>query len=116
MPESPGGNLATAPNNKNTVQSDGAAAWPETGSGPVAFLIDARDDFEAGLLRDWVESGKPDSDPKYSFIETSAATAKDRRPENHPTLGFRQIVLHPYRKSAATVPSLHHTLLLYIFS
>ena len=35
------------------------------------FLLDVRDDFEARLLRDWVDAEKaaPESPPRHSFIE-----------------------------------------------
>ena len=33
--------------------------WPPDQDAKVAFLFDARDDFEASLLRDWVESERP---------------------------------------------------------
>ena len=44
--------------------------WPEIDDGAVAFLLDARDDFEARLLRDWVEARKPEPElcPRYSFV------------------------------------------------
>jgi glycerol-3-phosphate O-acyltransferase len=42
--------------------------WPETRDDAVVFLLDARDDYEARLLRAWVESGKPESHPAYSFV------------------------------------------------
>ena len=49
---------------------DSASPWPDIEGRAVVFLLDVRDDFEAGLLRDWVnaewaESGAP---PRHSFI------------------------------------------------
>jgi len=54
----------------NNTNSDSSSPWPEIEDGAVAFLLDARDDFEARLLRDWVETHKPEpgSYPRYSFI------------------------------------------------
>jgi len=56
--------------NNNKTNSDSASPWPEIEDGAVAFLLDARDDFEARLLRDWVETQKPEpgSHPRYSFV------------------------------------------------
>ena len=52
------------------MSSNTPTPWPEIETGSIAFLLDARDDFEAGLLRDWVESRRPrgDSDGRHSFI------------------------------------------------
>jgi len=43
------------------------------------FLLDARDDFEAALLRDWVESGKPEDTSRsdYSFVDLPRGRADD---------------------------------------
>ena len=56
--------------NKNKVSRSSSSPWPEIESGAIVFLLDARDDFEAGLLRDWVESRKPggDAHPPHSFV------------------------------------------------
>ena len=64
-------NEVNGPSNKNNVSRDDSSPWPDADTGHIAFLLDARDDFEAGLLRDWVESRKPDDDlhPPYSFIK-----------------------------------------------
>ncbi|MBT8080949.1 MAG: 1-acyl-sn-glycerol-3-phosphate acyltransferase [Gammaproteobacteria bacterium] len=56
-----------------TIQDAGhdrSSPWPNIESEAVVFLLDVRDDFEAGLLRDWVnaqwkESGPP---PTHRFI------------------------------------------------
>ena len=63
--------------NNNNTSSNRSSPWPEIESGSVAFLLDARDDFEAGLLRDWVETQKPESEarPKHWFIELSNGRA-----------------------------------------
>jgi glycerol-3-phosphate O-acyltransferase len=60
----------SASSNNNNEGCSSAAPWAEVESGSIAFLLDARDDFEAGLLRDWVEAQSPDSDarPQYSFM------------------------------------------------
>jgi glycerol-3-phosphate O-acyltransferase len=49
----------------------GSSPWPETDSDAIAFLLDARDDFEATLLRQWVEANKPDpgSNLRHWFVE-----------------------------------------------
>ena len=56
--------------NKN-VGREGSSPWPDIETGAIAFLLDARDDFEAGLMRDWVESRMPEDKPHppYSFIK-----------------------------------------------
>ena len=45
----------------------------EIKSGSILFLLDVRDDFEARLLRDWVDAQLADSDsrPEHRFIELS---------------------------------------------
>ena len=57
--------------NNNKVSRDNTSPWPEIETGAIAFLLDARDDFEAGLLRDWVETRRPggDSQPRHSFVK-----------------------------------------------
>ncbi|MEM9208223.1 MAG: 1-acyl-sn-glycerol-3-phosphate acyltransferase [Pseudomonadota bacterium] len=51
-------------NNKNKYAN--RSPWPDVDAGKIVFLLDARDDFEASLLRDWVTSqeasAKPDAD------------------------------------------------------
>jgi len=44
--------------------------WPPDQDATVVFLLDARDDFEAALLQDWVESCKPRNGAhcRYSFV------------------------------------------------
>jgi len=56
--------------NNNKTSRDRFSPWPEIEDGSIAFLIDARDDFEARLLRSWVESlkGESGSPPRYSFV------------------------------------------------
>ena len=48
-----------------------ASPWPEIDDGAIAFLLDVRDDLEARLLRDWVESSRAETDalPSHTFIE-----------------------------------------------
>ena len=77
--ESPGGNLAesSGPAGKQPAQDNGLSPWPETGDQRVAFLLDVRDDFEAGLLQDWVESRRPSSGPGHAFINLSDTRSGD---------------------------------------
>ena len=63
LPELRRGTLSAAPgstNNNNTSRED-PSPWPESHDGAIVFLLDARDDFEARLLRTWVESGRPET-------------------------------------------------------
>jgi len=58
-----------------------SSPWPETSDNGVVFLLDARDDFEARLLRTWVESSKPESVAfsEFSFVRLQGTgSAKDR--------------------------------------
>ena len=57
-----------SPDNNNST-----SPWPEIEDGAVAFLLDARDDFEARLLRDWVEANKPETGThlRHWFINLS---------------------------------------------
>lgn len=52
--------------NKHTRRSP----WPDIDDGEITFLLDARDEFEAGLLRDWVEAKTPRSEsvPEATFL------------------------------------------------
>jgi len=54
---------ATGPSSERKAGRDASAPWPEIDDGSVAFILDARDDFEAGLLRNWVGSCAPASGP-----------------------------------------------------
>lgn len=67
-----------APGN-NKVNYDSLSPWPEIESGTIAFLLDARDDFEARLLRDWVESRRPAdaSHLRCSFVRLPRSGADD---------------------------------------
>lgn len=69
----------TRSSNNNKVSCDSSSPWPEIETGAVAFLLDARDDFEVGLLRDWVESRRPagDSQLRHSFIRLPKGRADD---------------------------------------
>src|SRR5210317_1424334 len=62
---------ATGLSGNNNASRESSSPWPEIETGAIAFLLDVRDDFEAGLLRDWVESRKPagDARPPHSFIK-----------------------------------------------
>ncbi len=64
-----------SPNNN----SGSTSPWPDIEDGAVAFLLDARDDFEAKLLRDWVESEKPETGThlRHWFINLSNGRADD---------------------------------------
>ena len=57
-------------NNNNKASREGLSPWPESRDDAIVFLLDARDDFEERLLREWVESEKPESAtlPEYSFV------------------------------------------------
>jgi glycerol-3-phosphate O-acyltransferase len=70
---------ATRSSNNNKVSCESLSPWPAIETGTVAFLLDARDDFEAGLLRDWVESRRPsgDSQRRHSFIRLPKGRADD---------------------------------------
>jgi glycerol-3-phosphate O-acyltransferase len=61
------------------MNNDGVSPWPEADTRSVKFLLDVRDDFEARLLRDWVESQKPSGEktPTYSFAEIPKKRADD---------------------------------------
>ena len=54
-----------------------SSPWPDAETGSVAFLLDVRDDFEASLLRDWVESQRPTTSGPHSFIDLSDTKADD---------------------------------------
>ena len=61
---------ATGSTDNNKASGRSVSPWPDIETGAVTFLLDARDDFEAALLRNWVESRKPNSGsrPEHSFI------------------------------------------------
>ena len=61
------------------IEPDSPSPWPKIDDAMVAFLLDARDGFEASLLRDWVETRKPHagSGSRYSFIELPRGRADD---------------------------------------
>jgi len=48
-----------------------ASPWPEIEGEAISFLLDARDDFEAKLLRDWVDARKAETDspPQHTFTK-----------------------------------------------
>ena len=50
---------------------DSSSPWSDTEGEAVVFLLDVRDDFEAGLLRDWVDARgtQSGSQPLHSFIK-----------------------------------------------
>ena len=64
---------------KNNNEVSRASPWPEIDDGAVAFLLDARDDFEAGLLRDWVEAQRPDAGSRtpHAFLRLPDSRADD---------------------------------------
>mgnify|MGYP001814907787 CR=1 FL=1 len=65
--------------NKNKTSREDLSPWPETRHDAIVFLLDARDDYEAGLLRAWVESSKPEaaSLPPYSFVQLRKRAGDD---------------------------------------
>ena len=55
----------------NNVSRNNMSPWPDVESETIVFLLDVRDDFEARLLRDWVDaawtaSGSP---PRHRFVK-----------------------------------------------
>ena len=69
---------ATGSNNKNKASPDAASPWPVVENATIAFLLDARDDFEARLLREWVESRDPGVEaPQYEFVELPKGQASE---------------------------------------
>jgi glycerol-3-phosphate O-acyltransferase len=52
------------------VSTASSSPWPAIKDGAIAFLLDARDDHEVRLLRDWVDTEKPatESAPPHVFI------------------------------------------------
>ena len=67
----------TGQSDAHPAHDNGLSPWPETGEQPVVFLLDVRDDFEAGLLQDWVRSHRPASDPSHQFVNLSEARTDD---------------------------------------
>ena len=67
------------PEGKIRFSSDSSSPWPEIDDATIVFVLDARDDFEAGLLRDWVESRRPPSGSasRYSFVELPRGRTRD---------------------------------------
>ena len=53
------------------IYRDSPSPWPEIQDATIVFVLDARDDFEVGLLREWVESERPSDDApaRYTFAE-----------------------------------------------
>ncbi len=62
--------LAETTGSSNYVSSNSSSPWPDLEHGAIAFLLDARDEHEVRLLRDWVDAQRPESDsvPPHSFI------------------------------------------------
>ena len=51
------------------MNSNSASPWPDIEGRAIVFLLDVRDEFEAALLRDWVEAARTDSaTPGHSFV------------------------------------------------
>lgn len=73
MAESPG------TSNNNNASGTSPSPWQGIDSEAVVFLLDARDDFEASLLRDWVDGYRPQTEsiPKYSFARLQKGRAED---------------------------------------
>jgi glycerol-3-phosphate O-acyltransferase len=70
---------APVPNNNNKANDDNLSPWPHITAGTVVFLLDTRDDFEARLLRKWVESCRPASAAavQHSFAQLPRHDAGD---------------------------------------
>ena len=69
---------AAGSNNNNKAKRETTSPWPEVDDATVAFLLDARDDFESRLLREWVESQAPGNDaPGHRFIELRKGQASE---------------------------------------
>ena len=61
---------ATESSSDNNVNRNSASPWPDVETEAVTFLLDVRDDFEARLLREWVEAEKPASaQSRHNFIK-----------------------------------------------
>jgi glycerol-3-phosphate O-acyltransferase len=67
---------STSDNNEGRTS---ASPWPNIDGEEVLFLLDVRDDFEARLLRDWVNTTKPDTGslPRHSFIRLPRRGSSD---------------------------------------
>jgi glycerol-3-phosphate O-acyltransferase len=61
------------------ISRDSPSPWPEIQDATIVFVLDARDDFEGELLRDWVESAQPTSGPapRYTFVELPRRRGED---------------------------------------
>ena len=59
---------------------DSSSPWPNIEDEAFEFLLDVRDDFEAGLLRDWVNAQWKDSGPPptHRFIRLPKGPAGNR--------------------------------------
>jgi glycerol-3-phosphate O-acyltransferase len=53
------------------IRRDSPSPWPDIQDATIVFVLDVRDDFEGELLRDWVESARPQAGPapRYTFVE-----------------------------------------------
>ncbi len=53
------------------ISREAPLPWPDIQDATIVFVLDARDDFEGELLREWVESAQPQSGPppRYTFVE-----------------------------------------------
>ena len=53
------------------INRDSPSPWPAIQDATIVFVLDARDDFEGGLRREWVESERPSADApaRYTFAE-----------------------------------------------
>jgi glycerol-3-phosphate O-acyltransferase len=65
--------------NNNKQGREDLSPWPEAHHDAIVFLLDARDDFEVGLLRAWVEATRPDSTAAghISFVRLQGAAVND---------------------------------------
>ncbi|MBT8087936.1 MAG: 1-acyl-sn-glycerol-3-phosphate acyltransferase, partial [Gammaproteobacteria bacterium] len=51
-------------NNKDKEDGDVNSPWPASGGEDVVFLLDARDNYERKLLRNWIESSRDGDEPQ----------------------------------------------------
>ncbi len=69
-----GQNVSSPNNNEN---NGNLSPWPDDRDAAVVFLLDARDDFEARLLRDWVDDQRPDTASGHWFVDLANGRADD---------------------------------------
>ena len=60
----------TANNNNKSTNVD-LSPWPDSNGAATLFLLDARDDLDAELLRAWIDSHRDEADPDATVIRLS---------------------------------------------